>query len=85
MRHNGFDIAILDEHYDLNGGVLRGADVTRAWRQVEQERPASADPLRRMVIVGCTGNAGDGNRDDLALAAGQDMIWSKPLPPPRRR
>ena len=35
----------------------------------------------RLIIVGCSGNAGSNSGHDVrAAAAGQDAVWGKPLP-----
>ena len=71
LRERTFDVAILDEHFgDI--GTLSGTDVSRIFRQ---DYPDSA-----MVIIGCTGNTGRSDHEDLARQSGQQATWGKPLP-----
>ena len=93
LREGNFDLAILDEIYDNGSGnegkTLRGSDVTRQVRALEAQRLAGAPPPSdghptgtrpRMAIIGCTGNAGTPEHASIALGAGQDVIWPKPVP-----
>lgn len=90
-----FDIAVLDEIYDRSasgkrrssegacGGeskeseaeCLLGTDVTR--RFFAEAEPAAA---ARLIVVGCTGNAGTPGHSELARASGQHLVWGKPFP-----
>ena len=85
LRTQVFDVAFLDEYYgQTEADALTGTDVTRSWRRIEQSAH-SQQPHKargRLVIIGVTGNKGDGAFDSHALAAGQDLVWSKPLPSP---
>lgn len=75
-----FDIAFLDEYYDLSDG-LKGTDVTRQYRNVEASRNAlDARTARRLLIIGCSGSIGDEGYNETAYAAGQDLVFAKPIP-----
>merc|ERR1712086_1060366 len=68
-----FDVVFLDEHYTIDG--LKGLDVTRQYRQLEADRAATP-----ALIVGVTGNADIDGHTEKALAAGQDLVFGKPIP-----
>jgi len=68
------DLALLDE--DLGPDSAKGTDITRRVREFE-----AAHALPSMPIVGVTAAAGMPGLDEMAIAAGQDLVLGKPLPP----
>ena len=74
-----FDVAFLDEHYGVDGG-LRGTDVTRLAREHERRRVGAEAVARRLVLVGTTGDASAPGHDALARESGQDIVLGKPMP-----
>ena len=74
-----FDVAFLDEHYGVDGG-LRGTDVTRLAREHERRRVGAEAVVRRLVLVGTTGDASAPGHDALARESGQDIVLGKPMP-----
>ena len=79
-----FDIAVLDESYGSAADLLKGTDVTRMVREREHAAAGGTSdgpPRRVLVIIGCTGFAGE-EHNVMAREAGQDHVWGKPLPEP---
>ena len=70
-----YDIAILDEIYELTGGLLTGTNITEEYRAFEKAHPERG----RCLIIGCTGFQDDTGHDLMATEAGQDCVWGKPL------
>ena len=73
MIEEQFDIVFLDEHYGKTGGVKKGTDISREFREQEQEG-------KRCIIIGCSGDGSNVSHHEMAKQAGQDAVWSKPLP-----
>jgi len=78
LRKGCFDVACLDEHYMSSGSSrnMLGSDVTRNVRQWEAEDAQR----KKCIIIGCTHTVTDEARAT-SIAAGQDLVWGKPLPP----
>ena len=71
LRHlteGTFALALLDEDYGNDG--ITGTDVSRAVRRAND----------RILLIGCTSNAGDPHHEAAARSAGQDAVFGKPLP-----
>ena len=88
MGSTRFDVAVLDETYTQTTGEdgLSGTEVARRVRRHEAAAAAAArsrgdEPPRRVRIIGYTGHASQ-EWMQLALEAGQDHVWGKPLPAP---
>ena len=64
-----FDMAVFDEHMEPFGKLL-GTEATRILRAMDEE----------VLIVGFTGNCG-GEDEAKSEESGQDLFWSKPVPP----
>ena len=69
------DVAILDHHFGNDAELSTGLDVTRRAREANV-KSSFGGPI---LIIGYSGNEGPAH-NELALAAGQDAIWGKPLP-----
>ena len=62
------------------GGHHRALRALEEHRQLAGVPPPRTRSLSRMLVIGCTGNAGTLEHDSMALDAGQDLIWPKPAP-----
>ena len=63
---------------DSTRHCLAGTAVTRAWRAFEREQLLGQRQL--VGIIGYSANARLGEHEQLATEAGQDLVWTKPLP-----
>lgn len=85
LANGSFELVVLDEIFEGSGSdgkpLQRGTEVTRQIRAMEAQRAGTVTTSSsRMIIIGCTGNAGTTQHTSIACAAGQDLVWPKPLP-----
>ena len=76
-----FDLAVIDETFVNGHGEtgMGGVELTRNVRDHEAAVRERGGPQHRVVIVGHTGHAGP-QHNAVAIEAGQDFVWGKPLP-----
>ena len=89
LQEHTFDVVLLDQHFSNEPSRLTGTDVTQEWRAFEARRAAGPAAQMvdapRVIIIGCSGNANtsdseEGDFNEQALAAGQDMVWGEGQP-----
>jgi len=79
-----FSIAVVDSELNLDDEALsNGHEVIRCIRKMEQAEKLKGSAMKSMLIISYSGHI-DQEHQGNAIAAGADIVWSKPLPAPRK-
>jgi len=79
-----FSIAIVDSELNLDDDALsNGHEVICRIRKMEQVAKLKGSAIQSMLIISYSGHI-DQEHQRKAIAAGADIVWSKPLPSPRK-